>query len=39
MLAGVSGVGKTHARLTDPALKDLLCVDIGDVYRQYPEFD
>jgi len=39
VLAGVSGVGKTHARLTDPALKDLPCVDIADVYCEYPEFD
>ena len=39
VLAGVSGVGKTHARLTDPTLRDLPCVDIADVYREYPLTD
>ena len=38
ILAGVSGTGKTHARFNDPALKDLPCVDIADVYREFPEF-
>jgi len=39
VLAGVSGVGKTHTRLTDPELKDLPHLDIADVYREFPEFD
>jgi len=39
VLTGVSGVGKTHARLNDPELKDLPCVDIADIYQEHPEFD
>ena len=38
VLSGVSGTGKTHARLHDPELKNLPCVDIADVYREFPEF-
>ena len=33
VLCGVSGVGKTHARLHDPELASLPFVDIADVYR------
>ena len=39
ILTGVSGTGKTHARLNDPELKDLPCVDIADIYQEHPEFD
>ena len=39
VLAGVSGVGKTHTRLNDPQLRDLPHLDIADVYRQFPELD
>ena len=39
ILSGVSGTGKTHARLTLPELKDLPFVDIADIYREWPEFD
>ena len=39
ILAGVSGNGKTHIRLNDPALRDLPYVDIADIYEEYPEFD
>jgi predicted kinase len=39
VLAGVSGTGKTHARLNDPELKDLPYVDIADVHEEFPEFD
>jgi len=35
-LCGVSGVGKSHRRTTDPALKDLPFVDIADIYRENP---
>jgi predicted kinase len=35
-LCGVSGVGKTHRRTTDPALKNLPFVDIADIYRDNP---
>ena len=38
VLAGVSGTGKTHARLNDPELRDLPFVDIADLYEEYPEF-
>ena len=38
ILTGVSGVGKTYARTTDPELRDLPYVDIADVYREFPEF-
>jgi predicted kinase len=37
--SGVSGTGKTYARLHDPALKDLPYVDIADIFREFPEFD
>jgi len=36
VLAGVSGVGKSYRRTTDPALKDLPYVDIADIYRDNP---
>jgi len=39
ILAGVSGTGKTHARLNDPELKDLPYVDIAEIYERWPEFD
>ena len=39
VLCGVSGTGKTHARLNDPELKGLPHFDIADVYREFPEFD
>ncbi|NIV30035.1 MAG: hypothetical protein GWN58_11200, partial [Anaerolineae bacterium] len=39
ILWGVSGTGKTHARLNDPKLKDLPYIDIADIYRAHPEFD
>lgn len=35
-LSGVSGVGKTYRRTTDPALKDLPCIDIADIYKEHP---
>lgn len=35
-LSGVSGAGKTYRRTTDPALKDLPCVDIADIYAEFP---
>jgi len=38
VLVGVSGVGKTHARLNDPELKTLPCLDIADIYEEFPEF-
>jgi hypothetical protein len=37
-LSGVSGTGKTYARLNDPKLKELPHLDIADVYREFPEF-
>jgi predicted kinase len=39
ILSGVSGTGKTHARLNDPELKTLPHLDIADVYREFPELD
>jgi predicted kinase len=36
-LCGISGVGKTHRRTTDPKLKDLPFADVANVYREYPE--
>jgi adenylate kinase family enzyme len=39
ILSGVSGTGKTHARLNAPELKNLPHLDIADVYREFPEFD
>ncbi|MGD0002838.1 MAG: hypothetical protein ABSE06_01270 [Anaerolineaceae bacterium] len=36
VLCGVSGVGKSYKRTTDPALKDLPFVDIADIYRDNP---
>jgi hypothetical protein len=36
-LSGVSGVGKTYRRTTDPALKDLPFVDIANVYAEFPD--
>jgi hypothetical protein len=39
VLWGVSGTGKTHTRLNDPELRDLPCVDIADVYKEFPEAD
>ena len=39
ILSGVSGTGKTHGRLNDPALKDLPYVDVADFYREFPELD
>ena len=36
VLTGVSGAGKTHARLNDPELKDLPYVDVADIYRERP---
>jgi predicted kinase len=38
ILAGVSGTGKTHARLNDPELKTLPCLDTADIYEEHPEF-
>jgi predicted kinase len=38
VLSGVSGTGKTPARLNDPELKTLPCLDIADIYEEYPEF-
>ena len=35
-LSGVSGVGKTYKRTTDPELKDLPFVDIADFYAEFP---
>jgi hypothetical protein len=35
-LSGISGVGKTYRRTTDPALKDLPFVDIADIYAEFP---
>jgi len=34
VLSGVSGTGKTYARLNDPELKDLPYVDIADFYKE-----
>jgi hypothetical protein len=39
VLAGVSGTGKMHARLNDPELKDLPCLDSADIYEEFAEFD
>ena len=39
LLSGVSGTGKTHARLTDSELKDLPHLDIADIYRDCPVLD
>jgi hypothetical protein len=39
ILSGVSGAGKTHARLNAPVLKDLPYVDVADFYREFPELD
>jgi len=39
VLCGTSGSGKTHARTTDPELRDLPCVDIADAYRRDPGCD
>ena len=39
VLAGVSGTGKTHARLNDPELRDLPYLDIAEFYERWPEFD
>ena len=39
VLCGVSGTGKTHARLNDPALKNLPYADVADFYREFPELD
>ena len=39
VLAGVSGTGKTHARLNDPELKGLPCMDVADYHRKYPELE
>ena len=39
ILSGVSGTGKTYARLNAPELKDLPHLDIADVYREFEEFD
>ena len=36
VLCGVSGVGKSYRRTTDPDLKDLPFVDIADIYRDNP---
>jgi predicted kinase len=38
VLSGVSGTGKTPARLNDPELKTLPCLDIADIYEEFPEF-
>ena len=35
-LSGLSGVGKTYRRTTDPSLKDLPYIDIADIYPEYP---
>jgi hypothetical protein len=37
VLSGVSGTGKTYARLNEPELKELLHLDIADAYREFPE--
>ena len=39
VLCGVSGSGKTHQRTHMPGWKNLLYVDIADVYKEFPEFD
>ena len=39
ILSGLSGVGKTWLRTTHPALKALPCLDMADIYREYPEMD
>ena len=39
VLCGVGGSGKTHQRTHMPGWKDLPCVDIADVYKEFPEFD
>ena len=39
VLCGVSGTGKTHARLNAPELKDLPHVDVADYYRECPGLD
>ena len=39
VLCGVSGTGKTYARLNDPALKNLPYVDVADFYREFPGLD
>jgi hypothetical protein len=39
VLCGASGTGKTHARMNDPALKNLPHVDVADFYREFPELD
>ncbi len=33
-LCGISGVGKTYRRMTDPELKDKQYVDIADIYEE-----
>jgi hypothetical protein len=38
VLAGVSGTGKTRARLNDPELKGLPYLDIAEIYERWPEF-
>ena len=38
-LSGISGVGKTYRRTTDPKLKDLPYVDIADIYCDNPGID
>jgi hypothetical protein len=35
-LSGLSGVGKSFRRTTDPKLKDLPYVDVADIYRSNP---
>jgi predicted kinase len=35
-LFGPCGSGKSTLRKSDPELKDLPCVDIGEVYKQFP---
>jgi len=37
VLTGVSGTGKTHARLNDPELKDLPYLDIPDICGKFPD--
>ncbi len=36
-LCGISGVGKTYLRSTDPRLKDFPHIDIADIYEEEPE--
>jgi hypothetical protein len=36
VLSGVSGVGKTHRRTSDPTLKQLPFIDIADIYKEHP---